>query len=116
MYSHCDNPYLLCTLSVWLAPPLPVVTLICLLFQCFLSCTHCITVDALLLSSLLAVFMSCNVQDKHNRRAYNVENLEVSMMVFFPFSLAAQFPQGELGRIQGRSKHCKRMAHAVCDG
>lgn len=42
-----------------------------------------LTVDALLLSSPLAVFMSQNVQDRHNRRGYNAENLEISIMVFF---------------------------------
>lgn len=54
------------------------------------SCTHCLTVDALLLSSLLVLFMSQNVQDRHNRRGYNVEKLEISIMVFFPPELAAQ--------------------------
>lgn len=88
MYSHCVNPYFLCTPSVRLAPALPVITLICSLFQCFLSCTQCISVDAPLLFSLLAVFMSCNVQDKHNRRGYNVGNLEISMMVVFSFQFS----------------------------
>ena len=77
------------TLCGW-SPSQPAVSLIFPLFQCFLSCTHCITADALLLSSLLAVFMSCKVQDRRNRRGYDVENLEISMMVFFPFILAAQ--------------------------
>lgn len=91
MCSRCVSPYLLRTRSVcgW-SPSLPEITLIFPLFQCFLSCTYCIAGDALLLSSLLAVFMSRNVWDRHNRRGYNVENLEISMMVgFFPFILAA---------------------------
>lgn len=81
-----------------------------------------LTVDALLLSSPLAVFMSQNVQDRHNRRGYNAENLEISIMVFFPSKLAAQFPlalwtyTGELGRLWGHGKCCEREAHAVQDG
>lgn len=97
-----------------------------LFFLCFsvFSCSHCLTVDALLLSSLLPVFMSQNVQDRHNRRGYNVENLEISIMVDFFllnwlhkwFPLVVWTYTRELRRLWGHGRCCERMAHVVHDG
>lgn len=82
--SCCSHSYLLCTCSVCHWSLLLPLTLIFPLFQCFLL--HSLPRSWFsLLSSLLAVFVSQNVQDRHNRRGYNVENLEISIVVFFSF-------------------------------
>lgn len=96
-----------------LVPVPPVAAPIFPLFQCFLPCPRCVTADALVLSSPLALFTARNARDRHDRRGYNAENLEIAMMVVFCLlfwlhkqSLQASWAYtGELGRMWGRGKN-----------
>lgn len=62
-----------------------------------------------------------NVHDRHNRKSYNVGNVDISTMVFFPFILTApRVSTGIMdlyGRVEERTwahgKDCERMAHAL---